>query len=265
MQPLSVSGKRVLVTGASSGIGAALVELLQRRGARVALVARTGQRLRALAAATDVVLAGDLTDPAFRAGLVQRAADALGGLDIVINNAGVGLYQPATGASIDLARIMFELNFFTPLDLCQQAVTVFRRQGTPAVIVNVSSMAGEMALPWFTLYCASKYALAALTAGLRMELAKANIGVMNVVPGYVTTAFQENVLGGEPPRAVRNAKRFAVSAEQCAGAIVSGIEHGKRKVVSPWAGRLLTAFATVLPSVVESHLMRMNRGGERGK
>jgi short-subunit dehydrogenase len=159
---------------------------------------------------------------------------------------------------------MFELNFFAPLDLAQRAIAAMRAQGTPGAIVNVSSIAGRMALPWFTLYSASKFALCALSSGLRMELAGSGIRVMSVLPGYVTTGFQDHVLGGAPPPAIRDMKRFAVTAEECAAAMVRGIESDARTVVTPGAGRLLTAFATLLPFVLESRLVAMNRRLERG-
>ena len=261
---MRIANQCVVVTGASAGIGSATVRLLQRLGARVALVARNEEALRNLARPNDAVIAGDLLDGSFRATVVERAAAEMGRVDILINNAGIGLYQPAETASLDLTRRMFDLNFFAPLELAQQAVAIMRTQGTPAAVVNVSSIAGRMALPWFTLYSASKFALCAFSSGLRMELAGSGIHVMGVLPGYVKTGFQDHVLGGSPPPAVRDAKRFAVTADECAAAIVRGIESGARTVVTPGAGRFLTGFATLLPFVMESRLVAMHRRLERG-
>ena len=110
----------------------------------------------------------------------------------------MGLYDPAWSAPMADARSLFELNFFVPLALTQ-LVAPHMRGAASGVIVNVSSIAGRVTLPWLTLYSASKYALCSLTDGLRMELKKDGIHTITVCPGYVKTSFQEHALGGEPP------------------------------------------------------------------
>src|ERR1019366_4580300 len=104
-------------------------------------------------------------------------------------NAGVGLYAPAGEATLRQTRAMFELNFFTVLALSQLVIPAMRKQRA-GTIVNVSSIAGKVPLPWFTLYSASKYALCALTDGMRMELRGDGIHTITVCPGYVRTDFQ---------------------------------------------------------------------------
>src|SRR5688572_29049060 len=114
---MRLDGRTVLVTGASEGIGAACVEAFRRRGCRLALLARSEDKLRAIASDADIVLAGDLRDPDFRASSVGRTIDRFGAVDILVNNAGVGLYVPAHKAPMPAVRQLFELNLLAPLDL----------------------------------------------------------------------------------------------------------------------------------------------------
>lgn len=253
---MQIRGKTVLITGASSGIGAACAREFQRRGANLVLVARSADQLRDAASPGDLVLPGDLLDPGFRKDSIAAAIARFGGIDVLVNNAGVGLYQPAWRASTAELRHMFELNFFAPLDLIQLAAPHMRAAGR-GVIVNVSSIAGRVTLPWFTLYSATKAALGALTRGLRSELKRDGIHCVEVCPGYVRTAFQRNVLSGSPPEALVAGRRFATSAENCANAIVRAVERESRTVITPVSGRLLLAAQALFPALVEAQLARM--------
>lgn len=253
---MQIHGKTVLITGASSGIGAACARAFQGRGANLVLIARSGEKLRDAASPGDLVLPGDLLDAAFRRQAVAAAIARFGGIDVLVNNAGVGLYEPAWRASTAELRHMFELNFFAPLDLIQLAAPHMRAAGR-GVIVNVSSIAGRVTLPWFTLYSATKAALGALTRGLRSELRRDGIHCIEVCPGYVRTAFQRNVLSGSPPDALVAGRRFATTAEKCADTIVRAVERESRTVITPLSGRLLLAAQELFPSLVEAQLERM--------
>jgi short-subunit dehydrogenase len=123
-------------------------------------------------------------------------------------------------------------------------------------VVNVSSIAGQISLPWLPFYSASKFALAAITSAQRTELRRDGVHVMGVFPGYVNTDFQKHAAGPGPPRRVVQGRRFAVSAEDCAEAIVHGIVHGRRTVVTPRTGWLLVWANRLFPSFVESQLER---------
>src|SRR5581483_7391136 len=235
---MRIDGKVALITGASEGIGAACVRAFHARGVRVALIARDEAKLRAVAGENDRVLTGDLTSAEDRRRVVEGALAHFGRIDILVNNAGVGLYAPAHQAPMEPTRRLFELNFFAPLEMTQLVAPGMIRQGSGA-IVNVSSIAGKVTLPWFTLYSASKYALCSLSDGLRMELRRSGIHVMKVCPGYVDTGFQAHVLGGESPAGVRGTRRtFAITAEQCAEAIARGLERNARTVLTPRTGWL---------------------------
>jgi short-subunit dehydrogenase len=178
-------------------------------------------------------------------------------LDVLVNNAGVGLYAPTDAASMPLVRRMWELNFFVPLELVQLAVPYLERQG--GVIVNVSSIAGKVTLPWLTLYSASKFALNSLTDGLRMELKAKGIHTIAVCPGYVTTRFGEHVLAGRPSPSVQRSRMFSVTAGECAEAIVRAVEKRKRTVVIPAAGWILAGIARLAPRLLDWQLERIYR------
>src|SRR5262249_51226595 len=155
----------------------------------------------------------------------------------LVNNAGAGLYWPCSAAPLDDVRHLFELNVFAPLALAQLVLPSMRKRNS-GYIVNISSMGGEVVLPWLPLYCASKFALTAMSTGLRSELSDTAIRVMTVCPGYVTTDFKSNAVGPLPPARMMGSasSRFAITAEQCASAILHGIAKNSRVVVTPRAG-----------------------------
>ena len=255
---MQINGKVVLITGASQGIGAACANEFRQRGARLSLTARSEDKLKAVGGADALITAGDITDPATRSTVVARTLERFGAIDILINNAGVGVYAPAWQAPQDETRAMFELNFFTPLAMMQLVVPHMRESGG-GTLVNIGSIAGKMTLPWLTLYSATKFALGSLTDGLRMELADTGIRAMIVCPGYVQTGFQGNVLVGRPPEKLVRSKKFAITAEQCAKAVARGVERNKRTVVTPGVGWAFIAAARLFPSLVEAQMSKMNR------
>ncbi len=255
---MQIKDSVVLITGASQGIGAACSRVFEQRGARLSLVARDANKLASVGGPDTLRTAGDITLDEVRRNVVARTMERFGSVDILINNAGMGLYSAAYNAPMDDARALFELNLFAPLALTQLVVAGMqeRKHGT---IVNISSIAGKVTLPWFTLYSVSKFALGSLTDGLRMELKPYGIHAMTVWPGYVNTDFQAHALGTQPPEIVRKGKRFAISASECAEAIVRGVERDAHNVVVPRIGWILVAFNCLLPRLVESRLAAINQ------
>jgi short-subunit dehydrogenase len=221
-------------------------------------MARSEDKLRAIASHEDLVIAGDVTNEAARQGAVRQALDRFGAIDILINNAGRGLYAPAWRAPLAETRAMFELNFFAPLALTQLVVPSMRQRRS-GVIVNVGSIAGKVTLPWFTLYSASKFALGSLTDGLRMELKRHGIHTITVCPGYVKTRFQQNVYVGAPPdRVLKGRNTVAITAEECARAIAGGVERNARTVVTPRLGWLFVAAERLFPSFIDARMANMD-------
>ena len=262
---MHVSNQIVLITGASRGIGAACARAFRGRGAKLCLTARDEAALAGNADDGDLVLAGDITSAEFRSRLTSAAVERFGRIDILINNAGAGIYWQPSAAPLDEVRRMFELNLLAPLGLTQLVLPHMRRQRSGCV-VNVSSMGGEVMLPWIPLYCASKFALSATTSALRSELAGSGIRAMTVCPGYVATEFKANALGPQPPAGTMGSpsSRFGITADQCAAAILRGVERNSRMVVTPRIGWVLIAAQRLFPGVMESRLTSMMKSMQSG-
>jgi short-subunit dehydrogenase len=253
---MKIDGKVVIVTGASAGIGAACAAEFARAGAKLSLCARSEEGLRRAAGDQALITAGDLTDEAVRRRVVERTIERFGAIDLLINNAGIGIYIPSWEAPEVEVRRLMELNFFALLGMIQ-LVTPHMRARRSGTIVNVGSIGGKIVLPWLTVYSASKYAVGALTEGLRMELRRDGIRTMLVCPGYVLTEFQRRAVGEVPPQMVKG-RRFAITAAECAADIRRGVERDARTVMSPRVGWLLVALARLLPRAVEARMARMN-------
>jgi short-subunit dehydrogenase len=256
---MRLNGKVILITGASEGIGAACAAEFARAGARLSLTARSEPGLLAAAAGRDALITpGDITSGETRRSVVERTLDRFGAIDVLVNNAGAGLYVPSWSAPMDEVRRLMELNFFALLGMTQLVVPHMRERRA-GMIVNVGSIAGKVPLPWLTLYSASKFAVGAFTEGMRMELKRDGVRAMIVCPGYVQTAFQEHARGGAVPAAIRRARRFTITAEQCAAAIRRGVEREARTVVTPRSGWIFVLAMRLFPAFVESQMAALNQ------
>lgn len=174
-------GKCALVTGAAGGIGAAIVRELRAEGARVAVADRSLAGIEA-----DARLEGDLLDPAYADGLPQAAFDALGALDIVINNAGVITRGTVAETSNADWALSLGVNVEAPFRVCRAAIPLLAAGGGGAV-VNVSSCWGVRPGPKHAVYCMTKAAIASLTQCMGMDHAHQNIRVNAVCPNEVNT------------------------------------------------------------------------------
>src|ERR1035437_5229529 len=166
---MRIDGKVVLITGASEGIGAACAREFASCGARLSLTARNEDGLRCAAGPDSLIMPSDITDDYARRRVVDRTLERFGAIDILINNAGAGIYQPSWEMPMDEARYLMELNFFAPLAMTQLVVPHMRARRS-GMLVNVGSIGGKVVLPWLTLYSVTKSALGTLTEGQRMEL-----------------------------------------------------------------------------------------------
>ncbi len=193
-----LAGTAALVTGASSGIGEATAETLAAEGASVAVVARRRDRLEALAdriagqGGRALVVEADVTDEDQARAAVARAADGLGRLDVLVNNAGVMLLGPIVGAPVDEWRRMVDLNLLGLLYCTHAALPHLldaAQQGPRQVadVVNVSSVAGRLARTGNGVYSATKFAVAAFSESLRQEVTRRHVRVTLVEPGMVAT------------------------------------------------------------------------------
>jgi short-subunit dehydrogenase len=253
---MRVDGKRVLLTGASSGIGAALAVQLVERGARLVLAGRCVERLRAVAAGLDpapVVVAGDVADEASVRALVATADRYLGGIDILVNNAGTCVYGELERTPPEDVAALMAVNFFGPLQAMREVIPGMRRR-RQGVIVNVASVAALHGVPYLAAYAASKAALAVLGQSLRAELAGTGIRILTVYPGYTGTALfaREKKVGG-----ARRPWRGYASAESVARAIVRAIERDRHELVLSLQGRALAALRGLVPTLVETAMARV--------
>lgn len=240
----------VIVTGASSGIGAATALRLGRAGMTVVLAARRAADLAAVADRIEtgtggghaVVVPTDVRDPAAVAALVERALSVTGRIDALVNNAGVG------GASSILAEdaavdTMLDVNLRAPIRLMRAVVPIMTAQGSGS-IVNIGSVAGEVGVGGT--YSATKFALRGLTDSVRRELAGTGVGVTLIEPGYIATAFN-------------NRRRGLPGPEIVAAAVERALRRPRRKIVVPVRYRAAMMLAGALPGLTDRVLAGRRR------
>ncbi|MDM4769352.1 SDR family oxidoreductase [Solimonas sp. SE-A11] len=186
MQP--DSPRVVLITGASSGIGKACAEHLQRRGYRVYGTSRRVPPLPAEPAPGLRMIAMDVTSETSVRQAVELVLAREGRLDVVVNNAGWGIAGSVEDTSIAEAQEQLDTNFFGVLRVCQAVLPTLRRQGS-GYLINISSMGGLVAIPFQGLYSASKFAVEGMTESLRMELRPYGVQVAMIEPGDFRTGF----------------------------------------------------------------------------
>ena len=254
-----ISDSRVIVTGASSGIGRALVVELCRGGAKVVAVARRAERLAELAAlvcqAGGVVetLAGDITDPAVRQQAIARVDERFGGLDILINNAGIGAMGLFEEATAERLRRVMEVNFFALVEMTRAALPLLK-QGRRPMIVNVGSILGHRGVPHSSEYAASKFAVHGFSEALRTELSVHGIDVLVVAPGTTETEFFDRVI--ERTSAPKWPEHKPVSPAAVAQAIVAAIRRGKAEIIPYFWGRVLVWLNRLSPRLMDRIMRR---------
>ncbi|MBI3181569.1 MAG: SDR family oxidoreductase [Myxococcales bacterium] len=262
------SHKVVLITGASSGIGRATALAFSRRGASLVLAARREGRLAEVA--TEAARLGgsalavrcDVTRPEEVRELMARAGRAFGGLDVLVNNAGLGLYGPLEQCTDEQVERVFAVNFFGLARVTREALPLLRRK-TRAQIINVSSVVGHRGLPMLSGYCASKAAVNALTESLRAELAPEGLDVLLVSPGLTESEFREARLYPQGYQQEKVPFR-AVSAESVGEAIVRASRTRRRTTVLTLAGRAMVYANRVSPWLMDKVARRMV-GGPAGE
>ena len=188
-----MSKKVVLITGASSGMGLEAAKLFAERGHKVYAGARRVEKMAELEPLGVTPVGMDVTKPEDNAAAVAKIIDAEGRIDVLINNAGFGLYGTVEDIPLDDARYQFEVNLFGLADLTQKVLPHMRAQ-TSGRIVNVSSMGGKIYTPFGAWYHATKHALEGWSDSLRLELAPFGIQVSVIEPGGIKTEFGD-VLG----------------------------------------------------------------------
>ena len=235
---MDINGKVIIITGASMGIGEATARLLHQRGARLALVARSKDKLNALARELEgsVVIETDMREPREVAEMIDTAYQHFGRIDALVNNAGRGIYGAVEHVDVDAYADIFALNVMGPLVAMQQVIPRMRANGgltgQGGAIVNISSMVSKNAYPNLGAYASTKYALNALSLTARTELAHDNIIVSLVHPGLTDTDFGKNAVRTDDSNVSRNRPNLpnADSPEQVAERIAYALESGEAEV-----------------------------------
>jgi short-subunit dehydrogenase len=232
---MDLTGSRVLVTGASTGIGRATALRLAHKGARVRAAARDEQRLKTLAAEHPEIVPApaDVSDNADRAALVEQSQP----VDVLVNNAGLGWKGLVEDMPPAKVRELLEVNVLALIDLSQRVLPGMLERGR-GHIVNVGSIAGYVAAPGETVYCATKFAVQGFTDGLRREIAPRGVDVTLIAPGPIKTEFMARIRTGEPAEEP-GALDYGMSPESVAKAIVRALTRrvpGYKTITVPRIG-----------------------------
>jgi len=260
---MDLSGKVVVVTGASMGIGEAIARAFADRGAGVVLLSRDAGRAEAARGRighTDrtLALSCDVRNREEIDRVLSLTLHHFDRIDVWVNNAGRGLLDGVATLDMAACRDVFDTNFFGAVAGMQAVIPVMRQQGS-GTIINVSSVAGHIPLPFYSVYSATKFAMNAFGKAARVELRKFGINVLTVCPGYVRTDFSSNAIRGREVKTVRPQAARGISVERVARATLDGYLKGKREVVVPWTMHLAIKLYQLFPGVVEAGMKRMAR------
>lgn len=253
-QRRSIAGSRILITGASQGIGRALAEAAAAKGAKVLAAARSVELLDELAAqvrakgGTLETVQADVTSPDDRQHMADAALRHFGGLDILVNNAGIGATGQFIEADPDRLRKIFEVNFFGTTETTRVLLPLLRK-GTKPAIVNISSIAAKRGIPSRSEYSASKFAVQGFSEALRAELAKDDIDVLVVCPGLTQTNFSRNMI--EQKARLQMDHMRGMTAEEAAQHTLKAIERGTNEVVLTFQGKLLAFVSRFFPRLAD--------------
>jgi len=250
-----LAGLRILITGASQGIGRALAVAAAGRGMRVLAAARSAVLLVELAREAKAnggvleTVEADITSADDRRRMVEAATQHFGGLDVLVNNAGIG----ATGHFADVGperlRAIMEVNFFGLTETTRVCLPLLRQGVTPAV-VNISSIAGKRGLPARSEYSASKFAVQGFSEALRAEVDKDGIDVLVVCPGLTQTNFSKNML--EQKAMLKFDHMRGMTSEQVADATLASLTRGRHDVTLTLQGHLLVLVSRFLPRLADA-------------
>lgn len=272
-----LAGSVVVVTGASRGIGAATARAFAAIGCHVVLAARSTDQISALAAELQekwgikaLAVTTDVRDAGQIEVLMSTAQEQLGGIDVLINNAGLGSSSPVAQTSEAEMAHLFEVNVFGPVRAMRAAIPYLRQRGG-GTIVNVGSIVSYLALPAdgksavSATYCATKFALRAYTTAARAELMAANVHTVLAIVGLTKTDFQKAAFREQDGAAAATERRrgilagmrgLAVSPDKVAARLIKAVQRKENEVCVSWFDRVLIQKTLLVPGL-EDFLGRM--------
>ena len=252
---MRLDGRKVLITGAGSGIGRALAVEAARRGAIIVLSGRNEAALRETAALTGRpadthLLPLDLADQSARQEIAVRVQELIGGLDVLVNNAGVVEAGPVQDIDDDSLRHLFEIDLLAPISLTRCLLPLLR-QAKAGQVINVGSMFGDIAFPFFAAYSAAKFGLRGWSDALRREVDSAGIRVTYCAPRGTRTPAVQSFSAYVAPFAMR-----LDEPEQVARRIADAIESGARDLYPAGPERLFLWVQKLFPGAIDGGLRK---------
>lgn len=262
-----MNGKTVVITGASTGIGEELAVVLAGRGANVVLAARDAEALGRVAQRCEqaggkaLSVPTDVTDPEACRRLVERAVESFGGIDVLVNNAGVSMWTRFDEVTdLSLFERLMRVNYLGAVYCTYHALPHLKaRRG---LVVAVSSLTGKVGVPTRTGYAASKHAMQGFFDSLRIELAGSGVDVLVVSPGFVATGIRARAVGpdgkplGESPREEGHG---TMDLATCVRRIVRAMDRRERDVVMAPRATLAMLLKVLAPRVVDRMALRAVR------
>jgi len=250
-----LKGKNIVITGASGGIGAEIAKLCAARGANLVLLARRIEKLRELQTVLQQqcpvkidLFQLDVSDTEQVKLVFEQIFTKWGSIDVLVNNAGYGVFRYAHEATIDEIKGMFSVNVIGLMAATSMVLPKMRARRS-GHIINIASQAGKMATPKSSVYSASKHAVLGYTNALRMELADFNVYVTAVNPGPVATNFF--AIADEEGTYVKNVQRLLLQPEYVAKKVVDAMFTRTREINLPRWMNMGTVLHTLFPRLVE--------------
>lgn len=249
---MKLSGKTIVITGGSSGIGRATALRCAEDGAKVLVAARSEDKLKSVVSEIDALggegylFAVDVTDPVQVRKMFEYANESMGCVDIVFNNAGLGFVKRIYELSDDEIQKMISVNVLGISYVAKYAAQLFKAQGR-GHLINTSSLAGLITVPQWSVYCATKWAVTGLTDAIRQELKPFNIKVSSLHPGAVNTEF----FAKEKANIDLSNFEDAITPESVAEAVYAAMLTDARKILVPSMAKNYSFLYKFLPSLTE--------------
>ena len=266
---------KVVITGGSSGIGKALVEVALASGAKVAVCARNMAKLEELFAKSESLLCfkADVSIESDCKAFMEAVLQRWGTIDVLINNAGMSMRALFEDLDLAVLKELMDVNFWGAVYCTKYALPAIARQH--GVILGVSSIAGYRGLPGRTGYSASKFALQGFLEALRTEQLHTGVHVMWVAPGFTASNIRNVALTGDGTAQAETPldEGKLMSAEECAHIILAGVEHRKRTVIMTVQGKLAVWLNKLFPALADKLVYRhflnepdspLKKGGPNG-